>query len=796
MQHKRSQSLPRPQSQSQPMSSSYQQSTRPQSPRRTPSHASSINSASQSIQNLHFSSQSMASSRDINNINVPLPIPSSVGSAGSGSGSGSGSGIGPINSSANNDPKSKVKSVKLGLSSSTSSILPNKTKTHQHPHVHTKSTLNQLSQFIPPVSSSSTPTPSARSTNLNYGSVDNYDEESMSVLSGFTNANISHNLTLNSQLQSQYQPQSQPPPQQQLPHPYSSGSTHGRGTAIPHTRRPKSRLTIREKIPYYLPITTWLPNYNVSYFFHDLIAGLSLASYQIPLSMSFATAVAHVPAICGLLGLSFAPMVYMILGSVPQMIVGPEAAVSMIVGQAIEKLTRHNDEMDPVDLLVVLTSCSGAILFAFGLMRFGFIDNVLCGSLLKGFVTAIGLTMMIGSTMAILGLDVLLKLLPPDQHVHTPFDKICFIVSHLSQYNGFSTCVGSGSFVVLMFAKRIKKLFVEHKFKKASFFPEILIVVVVATVLSYVFDLEGHGLSVVGKIDTAGFRYKFPLSKDLRPLYGEVFGVAFMCAILGFFESSTAAKSLSSNLEIPVSSNRELIALGSIGLVIGSFGTLSSFGGYARSKLNSINGAKTPAAGMFMGLTTLFVTYYLTEYLYYLPNCVLQAVIATVGISLIQETPKDVMFHIRTRGYNELFTFVVTLTASIFFSIEIGVALGCFYSVMRVIKHSTGSRIQILCRVAGKDTFVNSEAFEMFSEDGDLKKKPVREFEVEGYKEFRSEARHHHDHDLLPEGQEWPLIEGESGEDELNNAINNGNGNDNKVNGEGEGKNKNLRSFN
>ncbi|GMG39836.1 unnamed protein product [Ambrosiozyma monospora] len=511
--------------------------------------------------------------------------------------------------------------------------------------------------------------------------------------------------------------------------------------------------------------------------------------------MSFATAVAHVPAICGLLGLSFAPMVYMILGSVPQMIVGPEAAVSMIVGQAIEKLTRHNDEIDPVDLLVVLTSCSGAILFAFGLMRFGFIDNVLCGSLLKGFVTAIGLTMMIGSTMAILGLDVILKHLPPDQHVHTPFDKICFIVDHLNQYNGFSTCIGLGAFVVLMFAKRIKKLFVEHKFKKASFFPEILIVVVVATVLSYVFDLEGHGLSVVGKIDTAGFRYKFPLSKDLRPLYGEVFGVAFMCAILGFFESSTAAKSLSSNLEIPVSSNRELIALGSIGLVIGSFGTLSSFGGYARSKLNSINGAKTPAAGMFMGLTTLFVTYYLTEYLYYLPNCVLQAVIATVGISLIQETPKDVMFHIRTRGYNELFTFVVTLTASIFFSIEIGVALGCFYSVMRVIKHSTGSRIQILCRVAGKDTFVNSEAFEMFGEDGDLKKKPVREFEVEGYKEFRSEARHHHDQ--LPEGQEWPLIENESEEDELNNIINNGNGNgnDNNVNGEGEGKDKNLRGY-
>ena len=116
----------------------------------------------------------------------------------------------------------------------------------------------------------------------------------------------------------------------------------------------------------------------------DLIGGLSLVFFQLPLSLSYATSLAHVPVTSGLYSLGISPLIYLIFGSVPQMIVGPEAPISLIVGQAIEPLLHHAKKahLDPVEYVVAITFVSGSTLLGFGLARFGFLDNVLSASLL------------------------------------------------------------------------------------------------------------------------------------------------------------------------------------------------------------------------------------------------------------------------------------------------------------------------------------------------------------------------------------------------------------------------------
>ena len=100
---------------------------------------------------------------------------------------------------------------------------------------------------------------------------------------------------------------------------------------------------IFETIPYYLPCFAWLPEYTFSKLWGDIIAGISLASFQIPLALSYTTSIAHVPPLCGLYSLAISPFVYGVFGSVPQMIVGPESAISLVVGQAVESITLHKD---------------------------------------------------------------------------------------------------------------------------------------------------------------------------------------------------------------------------------------------------------------------------------------------------------------------------------------------------------------------------------------------------------------------------------------------------------------------
>lgn len=96
---------------------------------------------------------------------------------------------------------------------------------------------------------------------------------------------------------------------------------------------------------------------------------------------------------------------------------------------------------------------------------------------------------------------------------------------------------------------------------------------------------------------------------------------SFLIALLGFFESSVAAKSLGAST-IPgmeLSANREMIALGTANLVGSMFMSLPAFGGYGRSKVNKTTGAKTPMSSMFLSFISLLSIFFLLPYFYYLP---------------------------------------------------------------------------------------------------------------------------------------------------------------------------------
>lgn len=481
--------------------------------------------------------------------------------------------------------------------------------------------------------------------------------------------------------------------------------------AMPAPSRDEIQLTMWHRLTYYLPCFSWLPTYDATKFIGDLIAGASLASFQIPLAMSYSTSVAHVPPICGLNALAFTPLVYAVFGSVPHMIVGPESAISLVVGQAIEKLTKHDASLNVTNLCVVLTFISGSILFSFGLMRFGFLDSVLSRALLRGFISAVGLIMVINSLISELKLKDTFKNAPG--HYHAPFQKVVFLVHYApANYHLPTALVSLVCFAALGALKVIKKKLVK-RFKKVIFFPDILVVVAFATLVSYCYDFKvRYNIDIVGDIETGSSNtIKNPISKDNLKLFNDLFHAGFLVALLGFFESTTASKSLGTNYDLAISSNRELVALGSLNLVGSLFGALPSFGGYGRSKINAYSGAATVMSGVFMGLITLITSKFLLNAIRHIPICVLSVITTMVGISLFEEAPADLKFHFRCRGYNELLTFAITVLTTFFYSVEAGITLGCGYSIIRAIKNSTQSGIQILGRISGTNRFVNADEF-------------------------------------------------------------------------------------
>lgn len=80
-----------------------------------------------------------------------------------------------------------------------------------------------------------------------------------------------------------------------------------------------------------------------------------------------------------------------------------------------------------------------------------------------------------------------------------------------------------------------------------------------------------------------------------------------------------------------------------------------------------------------------------------------------VAFSLIEEAPHDVAFFLRIRGWTELALMAVILLVTVFFSLNLGIAIGIGLSLLQVIQHATRPRIQILGRIPGTVRFENAE---------------------------------------------------------------------------------------
>lgn len=84
--------------------------------------------------------------------------------------------------------------------------------------------------------------------------------------------------------------------------------------------------------------------------------------------------------------------------------------------------------------------------------------------------------------------------------------------------------------------------------------------------------------------------------------------------------------------------------------------------------------------------------------------------ISVVAYSLIEEAPHDIRFFVKVRGYAELGLMALIILATVFYSLNLGIALGIGLSLLAVIRHATKPRIQILGKVPDtSNQFENAE---------------------------------------------------------------------------------------
>lgn len=183
----------------------------------------------------------------------------------------------------------------------------------------------------------------------------------------------------------------------------------------------------------------------------------------------------------------------------------------------------------------------------------------------------------------------------------------------------------------MLILRRELKNRLQPRYPSIAYIPDRFLIVTLSAVFCWGFQWDKHGIEILGDIKTGGplFPMHWPFGGLHLKYASDAFSTSFIIALLGFFESSVAAKSLgvgdkstSPVQNMHLSANRELVALGTANVAGGLFMALPAFGGYGRSKVNASTGGKTPMSSIFLALITLFSILFLTPYFHYLPVCV------------------------------------------------------------------------------------------------------------------------------------------------------------------------------
>ncbi|TBU22922.1 sulfate anion transporter [Dichomitus squalens] len=478
---------------------------------------------------------------------------------------------------------------------------------------------------------------------------------------------------------------------------------------VPDGRPPLWRRQSRwKRMKYYIPSTSWIPQYSFSLFAGDFLAGITVASMLIPQSVSYASSLAKLSPVTGLFSAAIPGIVYALLGTSRQLNVAPEAALSLLVGQAVDDILHSDPHTHPIDpnavsiaISTIITFQVGLISFLLGLFRLGFMDVVLSRALLRGFVTAVAVVIMIEQLIPMFGLTELEHVLQPK----STLEKLLFLIENaFTHAHELTTFISFGALGVLVALRTFRMTFKKYWFIYRL--PEVFIVVVVSTILSDEWEWDKDGVEILGSvpINTGNSLVQFPLRHMTLKYLRKTTPTAILISVVGFLDSIVAAKQNAGRFGYSISPNRELVALGA-GNIFGSFvpGTLPAYGSITRSKLNGDLGGRTQMASLVTSALVLLATFFLLPWLYYLPKCVLASIICLIVFSLLGEFPHDALFYWKMRAWIDLMLMSLTFFLTIIWNVEIGIAVSVVISLLLVVRRSSRTRLTILGRIPGTD---------------------------------------------------------------------------------------------
>ena len=364
----------------------------------------------------------------------------------------------------------------------------------------------------------------------------------------------------------------------------------------------------------WLPGLRLLRDMRVEALRHDVAAGLVLTAMLVPVGIAYAVA-SGVPGIHGLYATIAGLLAYALFGPSRIMVVGPDSSLAALILAVVLPLAA-GDANRAVALAGAMAIAVGLILIGGGLLRLGFVTELLSKPIRYGYMNGIALAVIVSQLPKLCGVRV--------EGAGTPAQALAWVRALADrQLNSTSFMLGAATLVLILLLKRWPCL------------PGMLVAIVLATGAVALFELDTrHGVDVLGALPRGLPAPSWPWIgwADLMP----VLGGALAVALVAFADTSVLSRSYAQRLRAAVDPNQEMVALGAANLAVGLFQGFPISSSASRTPVAEAAGARSQLTGVVGALGVAALLLLAPQSLQRLPYSALAAVVIASVIGLIE----------------------------------------------------------------------------------------------------------------------------------------------------------------
>ncbi|MCO4320558.1 C4-dicarboxylic acid transporter DauA [Aliidiomarina quisquiliarum] len=436
--------------------------------------------------------------------------------------------------------------------------------------------------------------------------------------------------------------------------------------------------------------------YTKTDFRHDILAGLTVGTVAVPLSMALAIATGVAPQ-HGLYTAIVAGLLIALTGGTRYNVSGPTAAFVVILFPVVQQYGLGG--------LLIASLMAGIILIILGVSRMGRLISFIPYPVVLGFTAGIAVV------IAVLQVPDFLGLLLTEENSHF-IDNVSHIMSRIGTTNPYELGVGLFSLVLMLLWPRTKLPL-----------PAPLIGLIAGAGIAYLLNSGFFGQEFAGSIATISSSFTWeaqgkvgagippmppsfllpwnlpgpngePLQVDFA-LIRALLGPAFAISVLAAIESLLCAVIADGLTKTKHDPNAELIGQGIGNVVTPFFGGITATAAIARTATSIRSGARSPVAAITHSIVVLLAVALLADVLGLVPMTTLAALLFIVAWNMsearhfahtVRSAPAgDVLVLITCFGLTVIFDMVVAV------AVGVGIASALFIRRMAEYTHTSSA---------------------------------------------------------------------------------------------------------